>query len=113
MTTKTKFKLGPKQRKWIAALRSGKFRQTTESLLHSKNDGGYCCLGVAKKVLKLKENSIYALRDTHEQLGLISAAGSNKSGTNSLASMNDEGQTFEQIAGKLEKFPRRFFTKAV
>lgn len=38
------FELGPKQKKWLEDLRSGKFEQTEQVLY----DGtGYCCLGVA------------------------------------------------------------------
>jgi hypothetical protein len=42
----TKYPKLPKQfkRKWVAALRSGKFKQAQKSLY---NNGGYCCLGVA------------------------------------------------------------------
>lgn len=35
-------------KKWIKALRSGKYKQTTKTL---QDDNGYCCLGVACKVL--------------------------------------------------------------
>ena len=34
--------------KWIAALRSGKYKQGKYRL---ENDGGYCCLGVLQKVV--------------------------------------------------------------
>lgn len=34
----------PAQEKWLTALESGEYRQTTENLC---KDGGYCCLGVA------------------------------------------------------------------
>lgn len=37
--------------KWIAALRSGKYAQTTGCL---KNDEGFCCLGVAADVMAPK-----------------------------------------------------------
>jgi hypothetical protein len=34
--------------KWLTALRSGEYEQTTQSL---KNDGRYCCLGVLTDIL--------------------------------------------------------------
>lgn len=40
-------------RKWIKALRSGKYNQTTGSL---QDDSGYCCLGVACVTLIPKKN---------------------------------------------------------
>jgi hypothetical protein len=33
---------------WVAALRSGKYKQTTGAL---RNDTGYCCLGVLAEVM--------------------------------------------------------------
>lgn len=40
------FSLSPAvKRKWLAALRSGKYKQTTGALYDSTNDG-FCCLGV-------------------------------------------------------------------
>lgn len=46
-----KFELGPLQKKWVEALRSGKYSQTTGKL-HDLGEGGYCCLGVACKLLE-------------------------------------------------------------
>lgn len=54
-------KLNKKQFKtWINALRSGKYKQTTGTL---QDTAGYCCLGLACKVL-IKEEDI--LKETHE-----------------------------------------------
>jgi hypothetical protein len=43
-----KFKMGPKQRKWLSALKSGKFIQTRGTLGRKTRDGKlkHCCLGV-------------------------------------------------------------------
>lgn len=38
------------KRKWLKALRSGKYKQTRGSL-YDDIDGGYCCLGVMCKVI--------------------------------------------------------------
>jgi hypothetical protein len=42
------------KRKWVAALRSGKFKQG-HNTLYSSRDDAYCCLGVACKVHKPHE----------------------------------------------------------
>lgn len=49
MTTTKKYSL-PREfaEKWVAALRSGKYRQGSQKLGNSEK--GYCCLGVAAKV---------------------------------------------------------------
>ena len=42
--------------KWLAALRSGEYKQCTRALVGTANDGsgvGYCCLGVLAKVAGL------------------------------------------------------------
>jgi hypothetical protein len=45
-------------RKWVAALRSGKFRQANGSLVKAAKNKHlkYCCLGVACKIAGLKPN---------------------------------------------------------
>lgn len=37
-----------KMKKWVAALRSGKYKKGTSFLKNEKNE--YCCLGVAKQI---------------------------------------------------------------
>lgn len=47
------------KRKWVAALRSGKFRQTTGMLRDQDEIDGeaeFCCLGVLCEVAKVKYN---------------------------------------------------------
>lgn len=74
--------------KWIEALRSGKYTQTTQNRNHY-------CLGV----LRAHTNGDYF----HD--GLPSAATLKKVGLDipeELASMNDEGKTFLEIADRIE-----------
>lgn len=54
MKTENKWPKLPKvfKRRWIAALRSGKFKQT-ESNLYDSSENAYCCLGVAGVVCKV------------------------------------------------------------
>jgi hypothetical protein len=47
-----KFKLGPLQRKWLRALKSGKYKQGKNYLAQNTKVGWrHCCLGVACEVL--------------------------------------------------------------
>lgn len=54
---KSKFKLGPLQKKWIKALRSGKYRQAEGQLCEYDHHRHYkhCCLGVACELIHGKD----------------------------------------------------------
>lgn len=118
-------------KKWIEALRSGLYPQTT-NYLHT--DDGYCCLGVA---CELYEKEVGGLNphpvseddafdqelDFHfrydaivydgqtivlpdkvvEWLGLLNSSGSNKSSSFCLTAENDDGTPFEKIADLIEE----------
>ena len=48
-----KQKLGPMQKKWVDALKSGKYKQTTKRLtLQRNNELKHCCLGVVCDINK-------------------------------------------------------------
>jgi len=71
--------LGPLQKKWVEALRSGKYKQYREDL---KGDSSYCCLGVANECLKLGESwDMRRLEITYDKLGLRSPCGEFKNMT--------------------------------
>lgn len=55
-------------KKWIKALRSGKFSQGHHSLEDEFNGGNFCCLGVACKVLIPKKKQEF---DSEESLRLV------------------------------------------
>lgn len=40
--------LGPNQKKWVAALRSGEYKQSRDGCLEWQ--GKFCCLGVGAKI---------------------------------------------------------------
>jgi hypothetical protein len=116
-----KFKLGPLQRKWIRALKSGKFKKGT-LCLHCEEDNSYCCLGVANECLNLKETSSGFLSNTYKRIGLFNSSGviSNNykfpRGTKlygSLVEMNDKNISHKKIAEFLENNPELVFTKSV
>ena len=125
-------------KKWVAALRSGEYRQC-KSRLHRQDE--YCCLGVAEE---LRLNSVgeswvahpeladefvvpgwtgehdeepgYAVlsKETQDWLGLASDHGSWDAGDNprSLISMNDHGKTFAEIADIIESEPAGLFVES-
>lgn len=128
MTKKSAFKLGPLQKKWLKALRSGKFRQGKGALkIEAKNQGHpkYCCLGVANEVCKLGETDPEnaTLVHTYKKLGLRTSGGEPK-GEHTyswrLTELNDEGltnddswtvkkMTFKKIADHIEQNASAYF----
>jgi hypothetical protein len=125
-----KKRLNKNAKAWIAALRSGKFRQATQHLGYR---GAYCCLGVACELAakagvipaRVIENKVYAYgtdeegRETgtlpqsvQDWLGLNDASGSyqDKDGKNlDLTVLNDEGVKFKEIADVIESRPQGLF----
>lgn len=132
--------LGSHQRKWVEALRSGEFKQTT-SYLHWKEEGksSFCCLGVACELalrdgVKLLVTSA-DIEDSSEEgavsydteydslpasvvewLGIIDWIGTLPTGLTkldelSLATLNDNGKNFNEIADIIEKYADDLFTE--
>jgi len=83
------------KKKWIAALRSGEYKQCT-GFLHL--GGGHCCLGVAEIIHGVKSESTRVLRGNFPQ----AIEGISEMSTK-LTSMNDNGNTFSQIADYIEE----------
>lgn len=79
---------------WLKRLRSGKYKQCTRVL----HDGvGYCCLGVLHKILyKPKVPKLWDESDPPPRFKM------NRDTAAILGKMNDEGQTFSQIADYIE-----------
>jgi hypothetical protein len=99
--------------KWLAALRSGDYRQAKTALRTDENE--FCCLGVLCDVFDQKQWSrdeesfgdwsfrtpeAYDYPDawTHRATGLISEQG------RYLAEMNDAGKSFADIADWIETY---------
>jgi hypothetical protein len=117
-------KLTEPQKKWVNALRSGKYEQYKGALT---KDGKYCCLGVACEISsieldpgwKIAETLAYEGKPVREELGLKNSTGTfdgvefDLGGCtyNDLASLNDAGLTFNQIADFIESNPERIFKK--
>lgn len=79
--------------KWMAALRSGEYRQTTNTLCDELPMPSYCCLGVLCVIAKQElDSSAYNwLTKTTRDYG-------------PFVEMNDDqGKTFPEIADYIEK----------
>lgn len=124
--------LGPLQKKWIEALRSGKYEQGQNWL---RIDNCYCCLGVAaefvlgitpkgngsstERTVYLYNNESFELeKKDFEKLGLVDEIGSFKEPFRdgkeyfTLAALNDNFWTFEEIADYIEANPDNVFTRS-
>lgn len=111
--------------RWIAALRSGEYKQGRQQLY---NGDGYCCLGVLCE-LAVKDGAIRAydkeketllpmflkewagvdplvedISQSSETFGLSLTVQPEGQHYQSLAALNDKGASFEQIADWLEKY---------
>lgn len=113
--------------RWVNALRSGDFTQTIEYL---QDDGGYCCLGVLCE-LAVKSGAIPKPNEPNEDFlkgqirrygvgesiedqvlprqvmlwaGISSSGGKfeNSEGAFDLTELNDNGNSFEEIADIIE-----------
>lgn len=112
-----KQELGPLQKKWVEALRSGKYRQCPDKL-----HGGplrYCCLGVAQHVvLGIKTPvgiegtlQLSAVDGMKFRSDIGSIRGALLSGYSTLAEANDAGVSFGNIAKFVEDHPQQLFTE--
>jgi hypothetical protein len=95
------------KRKWVEALRSGKYQQGTCRLRTREN--GYCCLGVLAKVVTGRAPKAEAACYYGASQGLITDAQETR-----LANFNDgferkngtyaDPKTFKQIAAYIERY---------
>jgi len=95
--------LGPIQKQWVAALRSGEYPQGRNFMVCN---GKYCCLGVAAKCFGLDHDRFYLTNKSWESLGLRDSEGTFTYIPNfygSLAQMNDRGVPFTKIADLMEQ----------
>jgi len=103
------------RKKWIAALRSGKYEQGRDQLRSGKE---YCCLGVLCD-LAVKNRVISRFIGKDELLPRKVqkwAALSTDDGayfttyfTGSLTGLNDDGESFKEIADVIERKPKGLF----
>lgn len=123
MNKPKKFKLGPLQRKWLRALKSGKYKQTTGRLCRKvRGEYRYCCLGVACEVLRIKHEtngddvlfdgcSGFLPEDASQELKLRDVGGEFGQGAkNSLSWINDQSRNFNRVIKIIETRPQDVFT---
>jgi hypothetical protein len=131
MSKKVPWKFGPNQRKWLRALKSGKYTQG-KGYLHI-NDGKdeidkFCCLGVLCSVLKIPttDKIKYGTYDVFEynyrsgvlpveacaSVKLFQTDGNSKNcDLNNLPYYNDKlGWNFTKIANHLKKYREYYFS---
>lgn len=130
-----KFELGPLQKEWIASLRAHPERQERGFLGRGEPEKyNACCLGellvCAHRILPNFPNPFYKgkiceindqdietyLDKSFHTFGLNSSSGSVYDGINghtSLASANDFGMSWPEIADFIEAHPEKVFTKSV
>jgi hypothetical protein len=83
------------KKKWVAALRSGEYKQGRRYL---KRDGKYCCLGVLCEIQNCPDD-----KDSQFPGALfLESVGLNDPFAKTLAEMNDRGSSFAEIATKIE-----------
>ena len=94
--------------KWVAALRSGEYKQGAEYLCQYDEDGNataFCCLGVLQNIERrigdmvegdelLDEDSLKEFLGVNKNDGFIQST---------YAEWNDRGTPFSEIADRLEK----------
>lgn len=100
------------KKRWLDALRSGKYKQGREFLCV---DNQYCCLGVLCDVIdntkwKKCEDGIneyymgsYGYRDDCLESDMLIFTGLSFNDQSILTTKNDSGESFEQIADWIEK----------
>jgi hypothetical protein len=95
--------------KWVAALRSGEYKQARGWLSHK---GGYCCLGVLCDVAGLSRNHRDPVEFVFNDAGrdddemILGALRKDVDGDGDyakrLAELNDNGASFDEIADYIE-----------
>jgi hypothetical protein len=98
------------KKQWLAALRSGEYKQGTDQLVNgSGSDASHCCLGVAGRVLGVPNSKLRRLNcDSELDAGpgtflspkLAKAAGLSNKQMAKLAQLNDKTAEDDISAGK-------------
>lgn len=125
--------LNENAKKWVAALRSGDYKQG-KFVLHNETEDKFCCLGVACEIY-LKEGNRLEIFRMQAPGGIIATVYQDKLGelpskvrkwlglntsdglyeqanrAKQLTVRNDGGYTFEQIADIIESEPSGLFTE--
>lgn len=92
---------------WVAALRSGEYKQGRGALRirNSDDSWNFCCLGVACELAGVDWRGVLKITSRFHNNATPLAAMLNVTGeqTDALARYNDKGETFLQIADRIER----------
>ena len=108
------------KKKWLEALRSGKYKQCNGTLCY---DGRYCCLGVAGKVAGMRDSTLQlndsfdadvkqdgrswwigSLKNMKRKIpNILHGDGDSDVVVSTLIDMNDTGKSFSEIADYIEE----------
>ena len=86
--------------KWVTALRSGRYRQARGELKSAS--GAYCCLGVLRKIMHPKSVLERNKVDGYLCGKHLKEAGLGADQQYALVAMNDDGESFSEIAAYIE-----------
>lgn len=92
------------KKKWVAALRSGKYEQT-RGVLYSPEGKAHCCLGVLRHCVtgRNRYNAGHLASDELLTEAFLAEVGMTHGNQKALAGKNDEGWSFKRIANWIEK----------
>lgn len=91
------------KRRWLEALRSGKYKKARSELIRHNNNGtaiGHCCLGVLTEIEDLGPSYDYASVLNLHQLRMAGMSGSQQS---DLTKLNDQTGGWDKVCDYIEK----------
>jgi hypothetical protein len=95
------------KRKWVAALRSGEYKQTARMLFRSFPEPSHCCLGVLRHCVTGRNSGtagqVGGVGNGLLSIPFLSRVGLTETQQTQLARFNDNGSSFDQIANYIEK----------
>jgi hypothetical protein len=102
------------KKRWVEALRSGRYAQTQNYLRSSFSPNAFCCLGVLCDIVKSEVKGTWdvsycfttpmtsVVMSGFPPQAVMSLANLTHSKAEQLAKMNDAGKSFEEIAAVIE-----------
>ena len=90
------------KKKWLEALRSGKYKQGKNELIKATNGGfSYCCLGVLQAITGLKVDNCGLLTNRRADITCVKGLSVDTQGE--LSTFNDTDKSFDWIADWIDK----------
>lgn len=94
--------------KWIKALLSGDYKQTSEKLRRTNGETSYCCLGVLCEIVREDmqvswAGNRFAGSDFVLSSSVMAHVGGDVELFDKFSSMNDGGNSFEEIVVAIEE----------